>query len=43
MKFVEVNHVVKGKGFAIFDNSDTVIGICAKHDLLGYSFGYILK
>jgi aspartyl-tRNA synthetase len=30
MKFVEVNHVVKGKGFAIFDNSDTVIGICAK-------------
>lgn len=30
MKFVEVNHVVKGKGFAIFDNAETVIGICAK-------------
>lgn len=30
MKFVELNEVVKGKDFAIFDNAETVIGICAK-------------
>lgn len=30
MKFVELNDVVKGKGFGIFDNAEAVIGICAK-------------
>ncbi|MDO8968431.1 aspartate--tRNA ligase [Algoriphagus sp.] len=30
MKFVELNDVAKGKGFAIFDNAELVVGICAK-------------
>lgn len=30
MKFVELNEVAKGKGFAIFDNAELVVGICAK-------------
>ena len=30
MKFVEINEVAKGKGFAIFDNAELVVGICAK-------------
>ncbi|HEY0030572.1 MAG TPA: aspartate--tRNA ligase [Bacteroidia bacterium] len=30
MKFVELNDVVKGKGFPVFDNAGAVIGICAK-------------
>jgi aspartyl-tRNA synthetase len=30
MKFVELNDVAKGKGFAIFDDAELVVGICAK-------------
>ena len=30
MKFVELNHLVKDKGFAIFDQAELVVGICAK-------------
>ncbi|HEY5691279.1 MAG TPA: aspartate--tRNA ligase [Cyclobacteriaceae bacterium] len=30
MKFVEMTEVVKGKGFAIFDDAQLVVGICAK-------------
>lgn len=30
MKFVELNDLVKGKGFPVFDNAQSVIGICAK-------------
>ncbi|MDG1275856.1 MAG: aspartate--tRNA ligase [Algoriphagus sp.] len=30
MKFVELNELVKGKGFPIFDDAELVIGICAK-------------
>jgi aspartyl-tRNA synthetase len=30
MKFVELNDVVKGKGFPVFDNAGIVVGICAK-------------
>jgi aspartyl-tRNA synthetase len=30
MKFVELNHLAKGKDFAIFDNAELVVGICAK-------------
>ncbi len=30
MKFVELNAVVKGKGFKVFDDAEIVIGICAK-------------
>jgi aspartyl-tRNA synthetase len=30
MKFVELDSVAKGKGFAIFDNAELVVGICAK-------------
>lgn len=30
MKFVELNSVVKGKGFKVFDDAELVIGICAK-------------
>lgn len=30
MKFVELNEVAKGKGFAIFDTAELVVGICAK-------------
>lgn len=30
MKFVELNEVVQGKGFGIFDQAELVVGICAK-------------
>lgn len=30
MKFVELNHLAQGKGFQVFDNSELVVGICAK-------------
>ncbi|HNW97609.1 MAG TPA: aspartate--tRNA ligase [Bacteroidales bacterium] len=29
MKFVELNDVVKGKGFKVFDDAELVVGICA--------------
>ena len=29
MKFVELNNLVQGKGFNVFDNSELVVGICA--------------
>ncbi len=30
MKFVELNDIVKGKSFKVFDNAGLVVGICAK-------------
>lgn len=30
MRFVELNHLVQGKGFPIFDQAELVVGICAK-------------
>ncbi|MFM2017751.1 MAG: hypothetical protein RL007_1407 [Bacteroidota bacterium] len=30
MKFVELNDVVKNKGFKVFDDAELVVGICAK-------------
>jgi aspartyl-tRNA synthetase len=30
MKFVEMNDIVKGKGFKVFDDAGLVVGICAK-------------
>jgi aspartyl-tRNA synthetase len=30
MKFVELNEVVKNKGFKVFDDAELVVGICAK-------------
>jgi aspartyl-tRNA synthetase len=30
MKFVELNEVVKGKNFKVFDEAELVVGICAK-------------
>lgn len=30
MRFVELNDVVKGKGFAVFEEAELVVGICAK-------------
>ena len=30
MKFIELNDVVKGKGFGVFDNAELVVGICAE-------------
>lgn len=30
MKFVELNNVVQGKGFKVFDEAQIVVGICAK-------------
>jgi aspartyl-tRNA synthetase len=30
MKFKELNDVVKGKGFKVFDDAELVVGICAK-------------
>ncbi|MDI1321441.1 MAG: aspartate--tRNA ligase [Algoriphagus sp.] len=30
MKFVELNQLVQGKGFSIFDQAELVVGICAK-------------
>jgi aspartyl-tRNA synthetase len=31
MKFVEINTLVKGKGFKIFDQAELIVGICAKN------------
>lgn len=31
MKFVELNNIVKGNGFSVFDNSELVVGICAEN------------
>ena len=30
MKFVEINNIVKGKNFKVFDDAELVVGICAK-------------
>jgi aspartyl-tRNA synthetase len=30
MKFTELNHLVKGKDFKIFDDAELIVGICAK-------------
>ncbi|MCD4789051.1 MAG: aspartate--tRNA ligase, partial [Bacteroidales bacterium] len=30
MKFVELNDVVKGKGFRVFDDAELIVGICAE-------------
>jgi aspartyl-tRNA synthetase len=30
MKFVELNEIVKGKNFKVFDDAELVVGICAK-------------
>ena len=30
MKFVELNDLVKGKGFGVFDDAELVVGICAE-------------
>ncbi|MBI3510544.1 MAG: aspartate--tRNA ligase [Bacteroidetes bacterium] len=30
MKFVEMNEIVKGKNFKVFDDAELVVGICAK-------------
>jgi aspartyl-tRNA synthetase len=30
MKFTEITHLAKGKGFQVFDNAEIVVGICAK-------------
>ncbi len=30
MKFVELNELLKGKGFGVFDNAELVVGICAE-------------
>jgi aspartyl-tRNA synthetase len=30
MKFTEINHLVKGKGFKVFDDAELVVGIVAK-------------
>jgi aspartyl-tRNA synthetase len=30
MKLVELNHTVKNKGFSVFDDSEIVLGICAR-------------
>ncbi len=30
MKFVELNHLVKGKDFKIFNDAELIVGICAK-------------
>lgn len=31
MKLVELNNIVKGNGFSVFDNSELVVGICAEN------------
>jgi aspartyl-tRNA synthetase len=30
MKFVELNDIVKGKGFGVFDDAELIVGICAE-------------
>jgi aspartyl-tRNA synthetase len=37
MEFVELNDLAKNKGFAVFDNSELVVGICAKGIASSYS------
>ena len=31
MKFVELNHIAKGKNFVVFDDAELVVGICAEN------------
>tara|TARA_R110002096_G_scaffold109056_4_gene238605 strand:- start:24915 stop:26627 length:1713 start_codon:yes stop_codon:yes gene_type:complete len=31
MEFHELNHLAKGKGFKVFDDSELIVGICAKN------------
>jgi aspartyl-tRNA synthetase len=37
MEFVELNDLAQNKGFAVFDNSELVVGICAKGIASSYS------
>ncbi len=37
MEFVELNDLVKGKGFSVFDSADLVVGICAEGQAGAYS------
>ena len=37
MEFVELNDIVKGKGFSVFDEAELVVGICAKGQADQYS------
>ena len=37
MQFVEMNEFAKGKGFGVFDDSELVVGICAKGIAESYS------
>jgi len=37
MEFVELNDLVKDKGFVVFDNAKIVVGICAKGQAANYS------
>jgi len=37
MEFVEMNGFAQGKGFSVFDNSELVVGICAKGIAESYS------
>ena len=37
MEFVELNDLVKDKGFVVFDNAELVVGICAKGQAANYS------
>lgn len=37
MEFLELNDLVKGKGFGVFDNAELVVGICAKGQAEKYS------
>ena len=37
MEFVELNDLVKDKGFVVFDNAELVVGICAKGQATNYS------
>ncbi len=30
MEFIELNRIIKGKGFNVFDNAELVVGICAE-------------
>ena len=37
MAFVELNELAQGKGFAVFDNAELVVGICANGQAANYS------
>ncbi len=41
MQFVEFNDVAKGHGFAVFDNAEMVVGICAEGQAESYSNKHI--